>query len=127
VEHLQTLLKRADDAPVDISITHPDAIEEGMINTMTEHSAHFRSLAIVLSPGHFDFPVVDLPLLENLQIHSPALNSSVRHILQMADERAPRLNNLTLEIPKTLDFRLTEVARYQFYYRLRSLYLATGD
>lgn len=106
---------------------HPDAIDEGMIHLMASHSTHFRSLAIVLSPGKFRLPVVDLPIMENLQIHSPSLSSSVRHILQLADESAPKLSKLTLEIPKTPEFRLTEVARYQFYYRLRNFYLATGE
>lgn len=127
IEHLQTLLERADGTSVDVSITYPDAIDEAMIQLMASHTSNFRSMAVVLSASKFEFPVVDLPALENLQIHSPSLNSSVRHILQMADERAPRLSNVTLEIPKTPDFRLTEVARYQFYYRLKTLYLATGS
>jgi hypothetical protein len=112
--------------PIDISITHPDSVDEDIIEVAATRSTYFRSLAVMLGSTPFTLPLMDLPMLENLVLHSTALNSSVRSILQMADERAPKLHNLCLEIHSSLDFPLTDVARYQFYYRLRSLYLATG-
>lgn len=80
----------------------------------------------MLGSGSFTLPVVDFPILENLVVHSTTLNTSVRNILQLVDDRAPKLHNLCLEIHSHLDFPLTDLARYQFNYRLRSLYLATG-
>jgi hypothetical protein len=112
--------------PIDISITHPDSVNEDMIKAAATRSPYFRSLAVMLGSTSFRLPPMDLPTLENLVVHSTTLNSSVRSILQMVDERAPKLHNLCLEIDSSLDFPLTDVARYQFYYRLRSLYLVTG-
>lgn len=98
-----------------------------MIDMALSYSSFFRSLALVLGPSRFHLPVVDLPILENLQVHSTSMNSSVRNILRIADERAPQLRNLYLEIHSASDFPLTEMARYQFHYRLKNLYLATGS
>lgn len=126
LSHLQTLLDRVDRIPIEVSITHPGQVDYNTIQLIAEHSSQFRSLALMLAPGSFGLPLMDLPVLENLVLHSATLNTSVKHILQMVDERAPALHNLCLEVESPLDFPLTDVARYQFYYRLRSLYLATG-
>ncbi|KAG8761077.1 hypothetical protein FRC14_007858 [Serendipita sp. 396] len=126
-EHLQVLFERSKFTSVDLSIIQPDAVDDELIQMAASYSDTFRSLAIVLSPTRFYIPILELPLLENLQIHSSNLNSSVRHILRIVDDKAPKLHNLCLELHSGHDFPLTEVARYQFYYRLRSLYLATGS
>ncbi|KAG8815203.1 hypothetical protein FRC17_000832 [Serendipita sp. 399] len=126
-EHLRVLFERANSTLVDLSIVQPDAVDADLIEIAASYSDILHSLAIVLSQTRFYIPIMELPQLENLQIHSNNLNSSVKHILRIVDDKAPKLNNLCLELHSSHDFPLTEVARYQFYYRLRSLYLATGS
>lgn len=127
LDHLEILLKRTQGSPVDLSMIHPDLIHTDIIEKTTLHSSQLRSLAIVLSPNRYYIPIMELPQLEKLQIHSNHLNSSVRHILKIVNDKAPKMVTLYLELHASTDFPLAEVARHQFCYRLRNLYLSTGS
>ena len=126
-DHLEILLERTQGSPIDVSMIHPDAVDGEMIKKVVSHSSQFRSLAIVLSPTRYYIPIMELPQLEKLQIHANALNSSVRHMLKIINEEALKMTTLYLELHASTDFPLTEVARHQFCYRLRNLYLSTGQ
>lgn len=99
---------------------------QDMIELATSYSQHIRSLAIVLDSANFHLPLMDLPLLENFQIHSQAMNISVEESLKTIDDRAPNLRSLCFEIHSSSDLPLTGVARLQCFYHLRSLYFAAG-
>lgn len=126
LEHLLALLERAADTSIDLSITHPDDTMQDMIQLATSHSQRIRSLAVVLDGPNFHLPPMDLPLLDNFQIHSQSMNEAVEESLKMIDSRAPELRSLCFEIHSSANLPLTEVARLQCFYRLHSLYFATG-
>jgi hypothetical protein len=126
LEHLTTLLERAAETSIDLSITHPDDTMQDMIQLAASHSRQIHSLAVVLDNPDFRLPSMDLPLLENFQVHSQSMNETVEDVLKMIDSRAPELRSLCFEIHSSSNLPLTEVARLQCFYRLHTLYFATG-